>query len=419
MDDVWHPSEQWSISERRVWQERRLIDVIEAAWEHAPALRERVGASGLRPHKMTIESLAKLPILRADELLQAERTPAPFAGWLGIPLQDATRLFRSPGPMFQPEGRDDDYWRFAPALFAAGIRPGDIVLNTLSYHLTAAGHMIDGGLRAMRCAVVPAGPGDPETQVQLLAEYPITAFVGSPSALATLLEAAAQAGGAQRLRCAFVIGETLSEALRQRLQRQYGITVRQGYGPAEFGAVAYECSAANGMHVARETLVELINPGTGRAAGVGEAGEIIVSALNPTYPVLRFATGDLAFMAVGDCVCGRTGPRLDRLVGRIGDAVRVRDMLVHPFELEGVMARYPEVSRYQAIVTRAGDVDELLVRVELTSDSSISPLVRDRLTQGVTDGLRVRAKVEVVPAGTLSTDAKRIVDRRAGDQTAR
>jgi phenylacetate-coenzyme A ligase PaaK-like adenylate-forming protein len=412
MDEVWHPSEQWSISERRVWQERRLLEVVQSAWEHAPSLRERVGTAGLKPHKLTIESLSKLPILHKDEYLNAQRSAPPFAGWLGVGLQDAARLFRSPGPILDPEGRDDDYGRFAPALFAAGIRPGDVVLNTLSYHLTPDGHMVDGGLRAMRCVVVPSGPNNIEVQVQLLDEYAITGFVGTSSFLATVLDAARQAGSTPRLRCAFVVGDVMPESLRQRLHGQYQVTVRQGYGTPGLGSIAYECSASNGMHVTRETLVELINPTTGRPAGIGEVGEIVVSALNPTYPLMRFGTGDLAFMAVGECACGRTGPRLDRLVGRIGDAVKVRGVFVHPFELDSVMARYPEVARYQAVVTRDGDADELLVQVELASDASTSPLVRDRLTQAVNEGLRVGTNVEIVPTGTLAGKANRIVDQR-------
>jgi phenylacetate-CoA ligase len=414
MDDVWHPSEQWSISERRVWQERRLLEVVQAAWEHAPALRGRLAAAGLKPHKLTIESLSKLPVLREDEFQQAQRSAPPFAGWLGVGIRDTARLFRSPGPNLDPEGRDDDYWRFAPALFAAGIRPGDIVLNTLSYHLTPAGHMMDGGLRALRCAVVPSGPGHTDVQVELLGEYPITGFIGTPSFLATVLEAAQRAGISPQLRHAFVIAERLPESLRQRLQQRSGIRVRQGYGTADLGSIAYECSACNGMHITRETLLELINPNTGRPSAIGEVGEVVVTALSPTYPLMRFGTGDLAFMGVGECTCGRTGPRLDRIVGRVGDAVKVHGMFVHPFELDGVMARYPEVARYQGVVTRAGDTDEVAVRVELAPDTAASPLVRDRLAQSVAAGLRLRAAVEVVPTGTLAGETKKIVDLRTG-----
>jgi phenylacetate-CoA ligase len=413
VDDVWHPSEQWSISERRVWQERRLVEVVQAAWEHAPSLRERFGMAGLRPHRLTIESLSKLSILRRDDLQDAQRTAPPFGGWLGVGLKDTSRVFRSSGSTLDPEGRDDDYWRFAPALFAAGIRPGDVVLNTLSYHLTPAGHMLDGGLRVMRCTVVPAGPDDVDAHVQLLAAYPISAFVGTASSLAKLFDAARRAGVAAQLRCAFVIAEILTDPLRQRLQGQQHLTVRQGYGTTNVGSIAYECSAANGMHIARETLVELINPTTGRPAGIGEVGEVVVSALNPTYPLMRIATGDLAFAALGECPCGRTGPRLDRLVGHALDAVTIRGTLVHPFELDSIMARHPEVARYRAVIMRPGDADELLVQIELARGASTSPLVRDRLAHGVSEWLRLRATVEVVAEGTLAGDAGRIVDQRA------
>lgn len=412
MDQVWHQAERWGEEERRAWQERRLRAVALGAGPHAPALLARLEAAGVAPQDLTLDALRRIPVLSKDSLPEAQRQAPPFAGWLGVPLQEVSRLFRSPGPIFDPEGRDDDYWRFAPALFAAGFRPGDVVLNTLSYHLTPAGHMLDGALSALRCPVVPSGPGNTEAQVQLLSTLPIAGYVGTPSFLATLAETAERTGVGVSLRTAFVIAEMLPESLRQRLESHYGVKTTQGYGTADLGSIAYECGRRSGMHVAREIIVELLNPHTREPAAAGEPGEVVVTALNPTYPLLRFGTGDLAVMAEGPCACGRTGPRLARLVGRAGDAVKVRGMFVHPAEVDRVIARHPEVARYQVVITRAGHNDEMLVRAELRPDASASPDLRDRIRQSLGEGLRVRGDVEVVGAGTLPADAKRIDDQR-------
>jgi phenylacetate-CoA ligase len=411
VDEVWHPAERWSEDERLGWQERRLRAVLRRAATHASALRDRLAAVGLAAHRMTLADLSRLPVLSKDSLPAAQGSAPPLAGWLGVPLPELSRLYRSPGPIFDPEGRGADYWRFAPALFAAGFRRGDVVLNTLSYHLTPAGHMVDGALRVMGCPVVPAGPGNTEVQVQLLAVLGVTGFVGTPSFLATVLEAAQRAGVAARMRVAFVIAEMLSESLRGRLERQHGVRASQGYGTADVGSIAYECRARTGMHIARETIVELLDPQTGRPVDPGQPGEVVVTALNPVYPLVRFGTGDLAVLAQGSCPCGRTGPRLARILGRIGDAVKVRGMFVHPAELDHLVARHPEVTRYQAVVTRKDHRDEMLVRVEVQTREERGALAA-RLRQSLSEGLRLRLEVELVEPGTLPPDAGRVVDRR-------
>ncbi|MDR7420608.1 MAG: AMP-binding protein [Armatimonadota bacterium] len=415
MDEVWHPAERWSDDERLAWQERRLRAVLAGASAHAVALRDLLHRAGVAPLAMTLADLTQLPVLSKDALPAAQRAALPFAGWLGVPRYEVGRLYRSPGPIYEPEGRDDDYWRFAPALFAAGMRPGDVVVNTLSYHLTPAGHMFDGALRALRCPVIPAGPGNTETLVQVLDDLAATGFIGTPSFLATVLEAAAQRQAALRLRVAFVIAEMLPETLRRRLESQYGVRTSQGYGTADLGSIAYECAARTGMHIAREMIVELVDPQTSRPTTPGEPGEVVVTALNPVYPLVRLGTGDLAVMAAGACPCGRTGPRLARLVGRIGDAVKVRGMFVHPAEVDRVLAGYPEVARYQVVVTRAGHTDEMVLRAEVVSGLTPPADLQERLQRSATESLRLRIAVEVLPAGTLPADAKKILDRRTWD----
>jgi phenylacetate-CoA ligase len=412
VDEVWHEAERWSEDERRAWQERRFRAVVLGVTAHAPALAARLASAGVAPQDLTLDALRQLPVLSKDSLPEAQRQAPPLAGWLGVPLQEISRLFRSPGPIFDPEGPHDDYWRFTPALFAAGFRPGDVVVNTLSYHLTPAGHMFDGALRHLRCPVVPSGPGNSEAQVQLLNTLPISGYIGTPSFLATLLDTAERTGASVNLRTAFVIAEMLPESLRQHLESRYGIKTTQGYGTADLGSIAYECARRSGMHIARETIVELLDPHTRAPAAVGEPGEVVVTALNPVYPLLRFGTGDLAIMAEGACPCGRTGPRLARLVGRAGDAVKVRGMFVHPAEVDRVIARHPEAARYQVVITRSGHTDEMVVRVELRPDAAGSSDLRDRIRRSLSEDLRLRSDVEVVAAGTLPADTKKIVDQR-------
>jgi len=414
-EDVWHPSERWSDAERAGWQDTRLREVVAAVVPHAHALRERLAAASLNPADVSVAGLGAVPVLSKDSLPELQRAAPPFGGWLGVPQAALRSLYRSPGPILDPEGTGEDYWRFAPALFAAGMRAGDSVLNTLAYHWTPAGHMVAGGLHALRCAVVPAGPGNTEIQVTLLAELGIAGFIGTPSFLATVLDAAEAASVMLRLRTAFVIAEMLSESLRARLESRFGIRISQGYGTADLGSIAFECTARSGLHVQREMIVELLDPASGRPVAAGAPGEVVATALNITYPLLRFGTGDLAAWAEGPCPCGRSGPRLQRILGRVGDAVKVRGMFLHPAEIELAMARHPEVARYQIVVTRSGQSDEMLVRAEVHPDRAAPVDLHERISRTFSETVRLRGTVEVVPAGTLPADARKIADLRTWD----
>jgi phenylacetate-CoA ligase len=411
MDDLWDPAEAWPPATRRRWQDQRLRDVVAAALPHAPALGEALVAAGVEAAELSLDALPALPVLRKDDLPALQRQRPPFGGWLGVRLATLGRIYRSPGPILDPEGVARDYWRFAPALFAAGFRAGDVVLNTLAYHLTPAGLMVDEGLRVLGCTVIPAGPGNTDAQVALLADVGPTGYIGTPSFLATLLDAAAAAGRGVRLQRAFVIAEMLPEPLRGRLRAAHGVEVSQGYGTADVGSIAYECSRREGMHVWHEVIVELLDPQTRQPVPPGAPGEVVVTALNPVYPLLRLATGDLAVMAEGPCPCGRTAPRIARILGRVGDAVKVRGMFVHPAELARVMARYPDVARYQVVVSRTGHQDVMRMRVEPRPDAAAQGL-EDRLRQAVGEALRLRCEIELVPPGTLPADARPLVDER-------
>lgn len=387
--------------------------LLTEAVKTAPAVAEQLAAAGLRPEEATLERLPAIPITSKADLAALQAARPPFAGWVTLPVERLRRIFVSPGPIYDPEASADDYWGFAPALAAAGFRGGDAVLNTFSHHLTPAGSMFDGALRALGCVIIPTGVGNVEIQIRTLADLRARGFVGTPSFLAALLEHTRSAGVRSPLRVAFVSGEPLAETLRSTLESDHGIRVGQGYATGDVGLIAYECAARTGFHLADRVIVELVDPATGARVADGEAGEVVVTFLNAAYPLLRLGTGDLSRLAAGSCPCGRTAPRLERVLGRVGDAVKVRGIFLHPSDLDRAMSRHPEIAAYQAVVTRAGHQDEVTVRAAPAGESA--PISPDAVAQSVREHTRLRAAVEIVPAGTLSGDDKRIVDRRTWD----
>ncbi len=400
-----------SPEQRRAAQEQALRRILRQAAGPAPAVRAALAAAGCSPDAVTLADLARLPVLPKESLPARQAAAPPFGGWLGAPEQ-VRRIFVSPGPIYEPEGRRPDYWGFAPALYAAGFRRGDVVVNTFSYHLTPAGAMFDGALQALGCVVVPTGVGHLDIQVRTLQDLQAVGFIGTPGFLAAVLGHLGQSGGRSPLRRAFVSGEPLAESLRQDLEDRYGLRISQGYAIADVGLIAYECEQRSGLHVADRVVLELVDPATGAAIPDGEAGEVVVTFLEPLYPLLRLGTGDLARLAPGPCPCGRTAARLERILGRVGEAVKVRGIFLHPHELDSAVRRHPQVRRYQAVVSRRDHQDELVVRVEAEGAPADLPRA---VADSIRETTRLRAVVEVVPPGTLGPDDARIVDRRRWD----
>ncbi len=391
-------------------QEAALRTIVQHAVTTAPAVREAFAAARLAPGDIHLADLERIPITRKEHLPARQAQALPFGGWLAQPLGDVRRIFVSPGPIYEPEGRSQDYWGFVPALYAAGFRAGDVVVNSFSYHLTPAGHMFDGALDVLGCVVVPAGVGNTEIQVKTLLDVAATAFIGTPSFLATVLRRLAELGHRSPIDVAFVSGEPLPETLRQELEEAYAVRISQGYATADVGLIAYECSERVGFHLADRVLVEIVDPATGARCSEGDPGEVVVSYLSELYPLLRLGTGDLSRSVRGPCACGRTAPRLERIIGRIGEAVKVRGLFLHPGELDRALARHPEVTRYQAVVTRTGVQDEVTVRVE--TGASNHEVLRAAIEETVRQIVRLRASIEVLAVGTLPQDAKKLVDRR-------
>ena len=395
---------------RRTEQEARLRAVLAAAVRHAPALRGALHEAGCTPEDIGLADLPRLPLLRKERLPAVQTSAPPFGGWLGRPGQALRRIFVSPGPIYDPEANEDDYWGFAPALHAAGFRSGDVVINSFSHHFTPAGAMFDGALGALGCVAVPAGVGNLDLQMRTLLDLGARGFIGTPSFLATVLAKIVDGGVRSPLRVAFVSGEPLPESLRADLEG-HTIQVSQGYAIGDVGLIAYECSARSGLHFADRVIVELVDPATGAPVGTGEAGEVAVTFLHDLYPLLRLATGDLSRLADGSCPCGRTAPRLARILGRVGDAVKVRGLFLHPQEMDRAMARHPEVLRYQAAVTRGVDHQDILTVTVEVGPGATGDLV-GRVTRSIHDATRLRAVVVAVEPGSIPTEAKRIEDRR-------
>jgi phenylacetate-CoA ligase len=329
-----------------------------------------------------------------------------LAGWAAP--DRARKLFASPGPIYEPEAAGPDPWGCAPAMRAAGLRAGDVVLNSFSYHLTPAGSIMEGGLLALGAVVIPGGTGNTEIQCRAAAHLRATGYAGTPSFLAALLDKADELGIALALEVAFVSAEPLPDALRQRFVSR-GIRTQQAYATADAGIIAYECPQVDGLHIGERCIVELVDPETGGTVEPGDPGEIVVTVLDPAYPLLRLATGDLSVYAAGTCRCGRGAPRLRGILGRTGDSVKVRGLFVHLSTLKSVMARYPEVGRYQFVVRRTGHLDDLVARVELERPDET---LAQRLRRAVQDATRLRAVIEFVAPGTLAGGDRVLVDER-------
>ena len=389
-------------------QPNALPDLVAYLAAHAPTFAARLRSAGLTPEDIRRpEDLHRIPVLRKDDLVELQAQNPPFGGLLAVPLTALRRVFQSPGPIYEPEPDRPDAWRWAPALRAAGFKPGDVVLNAFAYHLTPAGAMFEEGLRAVGCVVVPGGVGNREQQVQAMAALGVNGYVGLPSYLKALLDKAKTLGITLQVEKAFVTAEPLPPSLRAELHAHGVAVVRQGYGTAECGNLGYECEQEDGWHIPEDALVEVCDINSGQPLPSGEVGEVVVTLLHREYALVRFGTGDLSALNPTPCPCGRPTPRLAGWLGRVGDAVKVRGMFLHPRQLRAFMARFPEIVAWQAVVTRQAHRDELTLRVVAPQ---ATPDLETRLATQARDALKFRLRVERVEA--LPPDAPPILDER-------
>lgn len=358
-------------------------------------------------------ALAKLPVTRKSDLIALQRQSPPFAGMTAVPTGALGRVFSSPGPIYDPQGARADFWRFGRALFAAGFRRGDLVHNTFSYHFTPAGFMIDLAAHALGCAVFPAGTGQTELQIAAIADLKPAAYAGTPSFLKIILEKVDELkADCSSLRKACVSGEALLPPVRDWL-RGRGIDVRQSYGTADLGLIAYETEPMAGLVVDEGVIVEILRPGTGDPVATGEVGEVVVTLLNNEYPLVRFATGDLSAVAAGASACGRTNLRIKGWMGRADQTTKVKGMFVHPSQVDQVVKRHREILKARLTVTHDAEKNDLMtLRCETRERSDT---LAAAIAASLRDVCKLRGEVEFVDPGSLPNDGKVIEDLRKYD----
>ncbi|HEY6705033.1 MAG TPA: AMP-binding protein [Xanthobacteraceae bacterium] len=385
----------------------RLPDLIAIALR-APGWATQL--AGIDPHAVISRAdLAKLPVLRKSELVTRQKKTPPFGGFNVTAPAQLRRLLMSPGPIFEPQGKGKDFWGAARALFAAGFRSGDVVHNSFSYHLTPGGFMMESGAHALGCAVIPAGTGNTEQQVEAIAHFKPSSYLGTPDYLKVLLDAAAKAEkDASSFRRALVSGAALPNSLRQELAGR-GVEVRQCYATADLGVIAYESEGGEGMIVNETLLVEIVRPGTGDPVESGEVGEVVVTSFNPDYPMIRLATGDLSAVLPGRSPCGRTNMRLAGWMGRADQTSKVKGMFVHPAQVAEIGKRHPGLGRLRLVVTRAGEQDAMTLMAECAAPAA--PL-QEALVATLRAVTKLGGEVKLVAPGSLPNDGKVIADER-------
>ena len=393
--------------------DERAADIaaaLPAQIARAKALPGYRGAlDGVDPDQVTgPEALAALPVLRKSELGRAQAGQPPLGGFTTRPPAGFAHVFQSPGPIYEPGGVDHDWWRMGRFLHAAGIGRGDIVQNCFGYHLTPAGMIFENGARAVGAAVLPAGTGQTELQVTAARDIGCTAYAGTPDYLKVILDKAEEMGVRLGFTKAVVGGGALFPSLRQDYADR-GIRCLQSYATADLGNIAYESPAMEGMIVDEQVIVEIVTPGTGTPVAPDEVGEVVVTTLNPDYPLIRFATGDLSAVLPGQSPCGRTNMRIKGWMGRADQTTKIKGMFVRPEQVAALVDKHAEIARARVIADRAGEMDTMTVQIEAEGGDAAA------YARSVVEVLKLKGTVEVVAPGTLPRDGLVIEDRRRYD----
>jgi phenylacetate-CoA ligase len=395
-------------------RERALFDALPAQIEHAKRKAPAYGALLEGVNAKSIDSraaLAALPLTRKSELLERQAKTPPFGGFAATSTAELGHVFASPGPIFEPEARRPDYWRMARALFAAGLRSGELVHNTFSYHFTPAGFMLESAAHALGCPVIAAGVGQTELQVQFISRIRPPFYVGTPSFLNIILDKAEElAADVSCVKKALVSGEALPPSLRQNLADR-GVAVRQCYATADLGLIAYESEAMEGMIVDESVILEIVRPGTGDPVDTGEVGEVVVTTFNPDYPLIRFATGDLSAVMEGPSPCGRTNLRIKGWMGRADQTAKVRGMFVHPSQVAAVLKRHGEVLKGRLVIDSVDHQDLMTLYCEVSGEPSEA--LRTAIAGSIRELCKLRGEVVFDTPGSLANDGKVIDDVRS------
>jgi phenylacetate-CoA ligase len=407
MTDHYDPLETRSADEREADLFARLPDILRTAMA-APAYAERL--AGIDPAGIIDRTaLAKFPVLRKSDLPALHKTSPPFGGFVAGKTGAFARLFTSPGPIFEPEPAHTDPWRGARALFAAGFRPDDVVLNTFSYHLTPGGFIFDSAARALGCAVIPAGPGNTDAQFELIEAYQPIAYSGTPDFLKILLDTGAATGrDLSSIRRALVSGAAFPKSLQDDIKSR-GIDAYQAYATADLGFIAYESAARDGLIVNEDIILEIVRPGTGEPVPQGDVGEIVVTSLDPDHPWIRLALGDLTAALPGGSPCGRSNARIKGWMGRADQTTKVKGMFVRPEQIAEIGKQHAELGRLRLVVNRDGETDVMTLKAECANPDT-------RLREAVAATLRAVTRlgggVDLVAVASLPNDGKVIADER-------
>ena len=411
MPDFYDALETRDSALREEQQFDELKKQLHNARDHAPAYAAILADVDIASVNDRI-TLAAIPLTRKSDIAKRQSELPPLGGYAAAPMDSFYNVFASPGGIFEPGAARDDYWNFARGLYAAGIRAGDLIHNTFSYHFTPAGLMVDSAARALGCPVFPGGIGQTELQIQVMARLKPRAYCGTPSFLKIILDKAAEMKiSVDTLSLGLVGGEALPGSLRTELSDS-GVNVVQFYGTADLGMVAYESSAKEGMILEEKVIVEIVRPGTGEPVAEGEVGEIVVTTLSPEYPLIRFATGDLSAFMSGNSPCGRTNRRIKGWMGRADQTAKVRGMFVHPSQVASVVSRHDELLRARLVIGRVDNQDVMTLKCEIENhQESIEQLIE----QSVREICKLRADIELCPAGALPNDGVVIEDARPLD----
>lgn len=386
----------------------KLPQLIARAKEKSPGWAEQL--KGIDPEDITSRSaLVDLPLLRKSDITDKQKSLPPLGGFSTSKPGDMGRLFMSPGSIFEPEGRGEDWWRTARALFAAGFRKGDVIHNSFSYHLTPGGFILDTGARALGCAVVPAGVGQTEAQLQAIQHFKPDGYSGTPDFLKVLLDKADEGElDISSIKKALVSGAALPPSLRDEFQ-QKGLSVLQAYITADLGLIAYETEAMDGMIIDEGVLVEIVRPGTGDPVNEGEVGEVLVTSFNPDYPMIRFATGDLSAFLPSTSSCGRTNRQIKGWMGRADQTTKVKGQFIHPSQIADVAKKHVEISYYRLVIDRQNEQDIMTLEIE---SSNANEEAVDNIAKSLQQATGLRGEVVAHPENTLPRDGVIILDKR-------
>jgi phenylacetate-CoA ligase len=407
--------------ERQKYYDEKVRWVVEHAYKCAPAIRAKMDQAGAAPSDIkSLKDLEKIPITSKDDLVRMQRESPPFGGIVTVPINRLKSICMSPGPIYNTPGNDDTYLRrVEKSYFGCGLRPGDILLNTFSYHISAMGILLDTPLKRLGVTVIPMGGGNKQLQVQMIHELKVTAYTGSAGFLLEILRTAEEMGYKPKNDFSLRLAITpFDHGLMKTIEEDYGIIVTEFYGTADVGIIAYNCDHKLGMHVCEEMIVEIVDMNTGRQLGPQEVGKVVVTPLDETLPFIRYCPNDLSSWNDEPCPCGRTSYKLNPIVGWVGEAVKVRGMFIHPSQLAIVVAKFPQIKRYQLVCHRVSEKDFMTFNFEAKEDYLSAGEMEESFKNLFRDICRLKLdKMKWVPKGSIPTDSKPIVDQRPPGST--